>query len=50
MTDQIEIYHPKTKATVTVPASSLPHHERAGWQLAKKNKAAAGDRDNTEEN
>lgn len=27
------IYHPITRATISVPDESLPHHRRSGWML-----------------
>lgn len=27
----VQMFHPKTKATVTVAESSVPHHRQKGW-------------------
>lgn len=42
----VKIRHPKTKGEALVPESSVPHHLRAGWELADKpepRKAAAAE-------
>lgn len=31
--DTVWIAHPKLEGKVEVPASALPHHQRAGWEL-----------------
>jgi hypothetical protein len=31
--ESVWISHPRLEGKVEVPASSLPHHQRAGWEL-----------------
>ncbi len=48
MSDDVEVYHPGTGATVTVPESAVPHLRVSGWLLLsehQENQAAAADRE-----
>lgn len=37
----VHIRHPKTGGEADVPASALPHHAAAGWQVADQASAPA---------
>lgn len=37
----VKMRHPKGNLTASVPASSVKHHRRAGWQLDTEPAAAA---------